>query len=182
LSLTHWLMNERNFSDRDNLLIFFYCVIAAPFKDNAIAEPFPANRRGELFMNEFEQISEEAELQLWNLICEGDLNAYTRIHDLYYHIIFDYTLSLLKSDEIASELWMSSYTQVWPNRKKFNGKELKKFFLSTIKRKTVVELRMMLNEWSERKDRDERDFPRWAARRKPPGTEKEKSGGGNDAE
>lgn len=128
-------------------------------------ELIPLTAKDESAIPVSDQWSEEDE-QDWELITQGDADAFARIHDRYYTGVFKCALDLIKSREIATQIWIESFAEVWLMREEFTGIELKEFFMVVITKREIKETRELLNEWTSKQDRKGIGFKAWAESRK----------------
>lgn len=108
----------------------------------------------------------KAEQKLWELISQSDKNAYAQIHEIYYPRVSKFSQSLIKSRELATQIWIESFAEIWLVREDFSGIELEAFLMSIVRKREIKETREMLNEWSAKQDKDGIVFEAWAATRK----------------
>jgi RNA polymerase sigma-70 factor (family 1) len=70
----------------------------------------------------------------------GNEKAFRKLYDFYYQDIYGYSISLLKSKELAEENVQDVFLKIWLNRENLNLEQSFKSFLFTIARNQAFNL------------------------------------------
>lgn len=70
----------------------------------------------------------------------GNENAFRKLYDFYYQDIYGYSISLLKSKELAEENVQDVFLKIWLHRENLNQEQSFKSYLFTIARNQAFNL------------------------------------------
>lgn len=81
------------------------------------------------------------EVQLWNLLREGDQKAFGELYQVFVQPLYSYSLSITSNKELIKDCLQDLFVELWKNHQNLGPTTSVKFYLmASIKRKLVRHL------------------------------------------
>ena len=112
-------------------------------------------------------MDEQDERKLWEQLSQGDYASFKEILQLYHAGLFMWIRGMVKSSEITHEILVKCFSALWEKCNEGTASNLKDYLVLVVRENTKREMRMLIEDWDAKEDKDTADFWTWAEARKP---------------